>query len=72
MAAKFDFSQIPEIECRRLGKTFLAAVKRFYENSENIRRFEEWKKEQEAGDTAEATQEDKTKQAGGLTLSDRR
>lgn len=61
MAAKFDFSQIPEIECRRLGKTFLAAVERFYANPENIRRFEEWKKEQEARDAAEATRSGTTK-----------
>lgn len=45
--AKFDFSQIPAVERRKLGKTFLGAVERFYSDPENIRRFEEWKKSQE-------------------------
>jgi len=69
---KIDVSLIPERDWKNLAITFLGAVERFYENPENIKRFEEWKKEQEAGDAAEATQEDKTKQAGGLTLSNRR
>lgn len=69
---KIDVSLITARDRKNLSITFLGAVKRFYENPENIRRFEEWKKEQEAGDAAEVTQEDKTKQAGGLTLSDRR
>ena len=40
---KIDFSQIPEVEARNLVRTFYEAVKRFYEDPENVRMFEEWK-----------------------------
>ena len=46
---KIDVSLITARDRKNLSITFLGAVKRFYENPENIRRFEEWKKEQEAG-----------------------
>lgn len=38
-----DTSQIPEVEIRNLCSTFLAAVKCFYEDPENLIRFEAWK-----------------------------
>ena len=37
---------IPPLERRLLGGTFYAAMVRFYENPENVRRFEAWQKEQ--------------------------
>lgn len=44
---KFDFSQIPEVEARNLARAFYEAAKRFYEDPENVRKFEEWKKARE-------------------------
>ena len=39
---RIDTSQIPAVEVQILSATFLDAVQRFYENPDNIRRFEEW------------------------------
>ncbi len=46
--AKFDLSQIPAVERRKLGKTFLEAVERFYSDPENVRKFEEWQRGRDA------------------------
>lgn len=35
--------EIPTVELRLLCKTFLEATQRFYEDTENVRRFEEWR-----------------------------
>lgn len=42
-----DVSKIPAADMRLLSSTVLDAVKRFYDNPENRRRFEAWKKERE-------------------------
>lgn len=42
-----DFSQIPAIEMQLLSATFPDAVQRFYENPDNICRFEEWQRTRE-------------------------
>lgn len=38
-----DTSQIPAIEVKILSSTILKAVQVFYEDPENVRRFEEWR-----------------------------
>lgn len=38
-----DTSQIPAIEMQLLSATILEAAQRFYEDPENVRRFEEWR-----------------------------
>lgn len=40
---QFDFSQVPPADVRNLSITFLAAVKRFYEDPKNLEDFEKWK-----------------------------
>lgn len=40
---RFDISQIPAIEIQLLSATILEAAQRFYEDPENVRRFEEWR-----------------------------
>lgn len=47
-AVKINVSEIPQIELKLLGRTFLDAVKKFYENPENVRGFEEWKAKRDA------------------------
>lgn len=42
-----DPSQIPAIEVPHLGTAFLGVVQRFYEDPENLRRFEEWKRKKD-------------------------
>ena len=44
---KFNFDEIPNIEKRILFSRFLKRIKIFYEDPENVRRFEEWKKKRE-------------------------
>ena len=43
--SRFDLSQMGEADRRNLASTCLEAVKRFYEDPENIKRFEAWKKQ---------------------------
>ena len=45
---EIDTSKIPLLEGRLIGGTFYAAMVRFYENLENVRRFEAWQKERGA------------------------
>ena len=46
---KIDISQISEADAQNIGRTFLAAVLKYYENPENLKRYEEQKKrDQEA------------------------
>lgn len=45
---RIDTSQIPAVEVQILSATFLDAVQRFYENPDNIRRFEEWRNKRNA------------------------
>lgn len=45
---KINIEEIPPIEGRLLGKTFAAFVEKFYENPENLKRFNTWKKQREA------------------------
>jgi len=39
---KIDWDRVPEIERRLLAATLCAAMKRFYEDPENKRKYEEW------------------------------
>jgi len=43
---RIDTSQIPAVEVRLLCSTVLEAVMRFYEDPDNLRRFEEWRASQ--------------------------
>lgn len=45
---KINVSEIPQIELKLLGRTFLDAVKKFYEDPENVKGFEEWKAKRDA------------------------
>ena len=47
MASQIDISQIPTAETRLLSQTFFTAVKKFYENPQNLAGFEDWKKRKE-------------------------
>lgn len=38
-----DISQIPAMEMQLLSATILEAAQRFYEDPENVRRFEAWR-----------------------------
>ena len=51
-----DTSKIPPMQAQLLGATFLAAVRRFYINPENVRRFEEWKRTHGEGTELHDTQ----------------
>lgn len=42
-----DCEQIPKIQLDILSRTLLAAMERFYSDSENLHRFEEWLKSEE-------------------------
>ena len=44
-------SQIPAVEVPNLGTAFLGAVQRFYEDPENLRRFEIWRNQRNGGKT---------------------
>ena len=46
---RIDTSQISAVEVQILSATFLDAVQRFYENPDNIRRFEEWRNKRNGG-----------------------
>lgn len=48
---RIDTSQIPAVEVQILSATFLDAVQRFYDDPENIRRFEEWRNKRNGGKT---------------------
>ena len=39
---KIDLNKVPAAEMRALCETLLEAAKRFYENPENRRKYEEW------------------------------
>ncbi len=43
-AIRIDTSQIPAVDVQNLSRTFLTAIQRFYEDPENVKRFEEWKR----------------------------
>ena len=38
-----DYSLVPAVDRRNIAATFLEAVKRFYADPENERKFQEWK-----------------------------
>lgn len=44
---KVDPAKIPSVDVYLLCSTFLQAAKRFYEDPENVRKYEEWLKTQE-------------------------
>ena len=44
-AVVIDTDKIPPLELRILGATFYKAVMDFYEDPENMRRFEAWQQE---------------------------
>lgn len=39
---------IPESDAANLAKAFLSATQRFFEDPENVRRFEEWRQKKAA------------------------
>lgn len=41
---KISTTEIPQSETNNMADAFLTAVKAFYENPVNVRKFEEWKK----------------------------
>ncbi|MBP3874079.1 MAG: hypothetical protein J6E41_00020 [Lachnospiraceae bacterium] len=43
-----DTNRIDKANERNLAQAFLTAAKRFYEDPENARKFEEWKRQKEA------------------------
>lgn len=43
---RIDVNLIPAAETRLLCSTLLAAVKRFYQDPENLKKFEEWDRQQ--------------------------
>ena len=45
---KIDTAQIPGIEMKILCTTLVERMKIFYDDPENVRRFEEWKKNRDA------------------------
>ena len=49
--SRFDLSQIGEADWHNLAATFFDAMMEFYKNPENLRRFEEWERQQQAGET---------------------
>ncbi len=53
---KIDFDKIPEKESRVLGDTLYAACKAFYENPDNLARYNAWKAKREANEKGGATQ----------------
>lgn len=57
-----EYDQIPRIQVNILSRTLLAAMKRFYSDSDNLRRFEEWKQSEE-GKAYVSRQEAKTRQS---------
>ena len=42
-----DVSLIPRVKMNNLCRAILAATERFYQDPENVRRFEKWKRERE-------------------------
>lgn len=66
---KFDLSQVPLIERKNLGRTFLEAVERFYSDPENERRFQEWKKLQEVKNADEGRTAHDNGDNNGCTVS---
>ena len=48
---KIDISQISETDAQNIGRTFLAAVLRYYENPENLKHYEDQKRARETSTT---------------------
>lgn len=46
--SRFDLSQISTADKHNLAATFLEAALRFYEDPENLKRFERWQAKKEA------------------------
>lgn len=49
-----DYSMVPVVDRRNIAATFLEAVKRFYADPENERKFLEWKRLQDQHHEKEA------------------
>lgn len=45
MVAQIDTSQIQSADIQQLSSTFLTAVKKFYSGPQNLKNFEDWKKQ---------------------------
>ena len=58
---RIDVSRVSPCERRNLGRTFLAAVERFYDDPKNVAAFEEWKK----GQKKEVSHADQRREADG-------
>lgn len=54
MAVNIDVSLIPESDVRLLCQTILEAVKKYYADPQNLKHYEEWKKERELNKNKEA------------------
>lgn len=50
MVAQIDVSQIQSADIQQLSSTFLTAVKRFYNDPQNLKGFEDWKKQKNNND----------------------
>ena len=44
---EIDINQIPPLQMRLLCKTLLDACQKFYSKSENVKKYEEWKRSRE-------------------------
>lgn len=52
---KIDCAQIPRVEMRILSHTLLDAIERFYDDPENLRRFNAWQQKRMAKRAVEET-----------------
>lgn len=48
---KIHIDEVPEVEWRIIGAAFLSAVKAFYENPQNVEKFEKWKDQRDKAST---------------------
>ncbi len=46
-SARINLTEIPAVEVQKLSRTFLSAVKRFYDDPRHVRDFEDWKRQRE-------------------------
>ena len=46
-SARINLTDVPAVEVQKLSRTFLSAVKRFYDDPRHVRDFEDWKRQRE-------------------------
>lgn len=59
MNSNINPALIPRADVENLSHTFLSAVRRFYEDPEHVRAFEEWKRRRDANRNPENHQKTK-------------